>query len=191
MFQFQVWFLPFLTLAITTALAIPFSRYLAWIMDGRYRAPRFLRWIEARVDTGPQNWKQYAVSMLLFNTLMFVFGFAVLSLQPFMPLNPDGKHMLAPDHDLQLGDFVPDEHEPSALLGRAAPFLLQPVVLRLLEHVRIGQRGILLFGSDHPRLRSESHMGNFYLDMWRVCAYTFVPACVGHRACCSWPMACP
>ena len=24
-------------------------------------------------------------------------------------------------------------------------------------------------------LRSDSHMGNYYLDMWRVCAYTFVP----------------
>ena len=77
-------------------LAIPFSRYLAWIMDGHYRAPRWLSWIERRVDTGPQSWKQYAVSMLLFNTLMFAFGFAVLSLQPLMPLNPDGKGMLAP-----------------------------------------------------------------------------------------------
>ena len=36
MFQFQVWFLPFLILVVTTALAIPLSRYLAWIMDGRY-----------------------------------------------------------------------------------------------------------------------------------------------------------
>ena len=42
MFQFQVWFLPFLILVVTTALAIPFSRYLAWIMDGHYRAPRLL-----------------------------------------------------------------------------------------------------------------------------------------------------
>jgi K+-transporting ATPase ATPase A chain len=25
-------------------------------------------------------------------------------------------------------------------------------------------------------LRSDAHMGNYYLDMWRVCAYTFVPA---------------
>jgi K+-transporting ATPase ATPase A chain len=24
-------------------------------------------------------------------------------------------------------------------------------------------------------LRSDAHMGNYYLDMWRVCAYTFVP----------------
>ncbi len=96
MFQFQVWFLPLLILAVTTALAIPLSRYLAWIMDGRYRAPRFLRGIENRLDTGPQNWKQFAVSLLLFNTLMFVFGFIVLSLQPVFPPNPDEKYMLAP-----------------------------------------------------------------------------------------------
>ena len=89
--------------------------------------------------------------MLLFNTLMFVFGFAVWSLQPVLPLNPDGKGMLAPDHDLQLGDFVPHEHQPAALLGRAAPFLFQPDFLRLLEHVPLGKRGLLRPGGDHPR----------------------------------------
>src|SRR6185437_534195 len=31
-----------------------------------------------------------------FNTVMFVFGFIVLALQPELPLNPDGKKMLAP-----------------------------------------------------------------------------------------------
>ena len=81
---FQVWFLPALILVVTTLLAIPFSRYLAWIMEGRYHAPRWLRSIEGRVDTGPQNWKQYAVAMILFNTLMFVFGFVVLAIQPLI-----------------------------------------------------------------------------------------------------------
>ena len=130
MFQFQVWFLPFLILAVTTALAIPFSRYLAWIMDGRYHAPRFLRWIEARVDTGPQNWKQYAVSMLLFNTVMFVFGFAVLSSAAGLAAEPGRQAHGGPDHDLQHGLLVPDEHQPAALLRRAASVLFQPVVLR-------------------------------------------------------------
>ena len=40
MFNFQVWLLPFLILATTTALAIPLSKYLAWIMDGRTRSSR-------------------------------------------------------------------------------------------------------------------------------------------------------
>src|ERR1039458_6804607 len=98
MFQFQVWFLPLLLLGVTTALAIPLSRYCAWIMDGKYRAPAVLRWLESLLDTGPQGWKKYAVALILFNLVMFVFGFAVLALQPVadLGLNPEHKGMLGP-----------------------------------------------------------------------------------------------
>src|SRR5437764_10919 len=95
--MWQVWFLPLVIVVPTVLLSIPVGRYLAWIIDGRYRAPRWLAWVEGRLDTGPQNWKQYAFSLLLFNTLMFVFGFVVLMMQePAEPLNPDGQKALAP-----------------------------------------------------------------------------------------------
>ena len=55
-----VWFLPALIVGTTIALSIPVGLYLAWIMDGRYQAPRWLRWLEERLNTGPQNWKQWA-----------------------------------------------------------------------------------------------------------------------------------
>ena len=48
------------------------------------------------VDSGPQDSKQYAIALLIFNAALFVFGFVVLSLQPVMPLNPLGRGMLAP-----------------------------------------------------------------------------------------------
>ena len=57
-------------------------------MDGKYKAPKVFRWFEARLDSGPQNWKQYTASLLVFNTVLFIFGFLVLALQPFMPLEP-------------------------------------------------------------------------------------------------------
>src|SRR5438105_12989309 len=92
-----MWFLPALIVLSSVALSVPVGFYLAWVMDGRYRCPRPLRWLEARLNTGVQGWKQYAVALLLFNTVMFVFGFAVLSLQPYLWPNPDGKtEMLAP-----------------------------------------------------------------------------------------------
>ncbi len=175
MFQFQVWFLPFLTLAIITALAIPFSRYLAWIMDGRYRAPRFLRWIEARVDTGPQNWKQYAVSMLLFNTLMFVFGFAVLALQPFMPLNPDGKHMLAPTTIFNSVTSFLTNTNLQHYSGEQHLSYFSQLFFVCWNMFVSASVGFCCLAAIIRALRSELHMGNFYLDMWRVCAYTFVP----------------
>jgi K+-transporting ATPase ATPase A chain len=175
MFQFQVWFLPFLILAVTTALAIPFSRYLAWIMDGRYHAPRFLRWIEARVDTGPQNWKQYAVAMLLFNTVMFVFGFVVLSLQPAFPLNPDGKHMVAPTTIFNtVCSFLTNTNLQHYSGEQHLSYFSQLFTICWYMFVSAGV-GFCCLAAIIRALRSESHMGNFYLDMWRVVAYTFVP----------------
>jgi K+-transporting ATPase ATPase A chain len=54
-----MWLLPISILVVTALLAIPLSKYLAWIMNGSYRAPGFLRWIEGKLNSGPQNWKQY------------------------------------------------------------------------------------------------------------------------------------
>src|SRR5271166_4856612 len=91
-----MWLLPISILVVTTLLAIPLSKYLSWIMDGKYRPWGPFRWIESTLNSGPQNWKQYTGALLLFNTVLFVFGFIVLSLQPFFPLNDLGRGMLAP-----------------------------------------------------------------------------------------------
>ncbi len=74
--MWQVWVLPALVVATLIALAIPLGYYLAWVLDGRYRAPAWLAWLEGRFNTGEQNWKQYAIAMLVFNVAAFVIGFA-------------------------------------------------------------------------------------------------------------------
>src|SRR4051812_27714223 len=86
-----VWLLTLLIVGTSVVLSLPVGAYLAWVMDGRYRAPGWLRGVERRLDTGPQGCRGYAVALLLFNTVMFVFGFTVLALQPYLPLNPDEK----------------------------------------------------------------------------------------------------
>ena len=92
----QTWLLPCVLLLVATLLAFPLSRYMAWIMNGSYRPLPVFGWFEKRLNSGPQNWKQYTGSLLVFNTLLFVFGFVVLMLQPYLPLNPMGKTLLAP-----------------------------------------------------------------------------------------------
>src|SRR5207249_3587020 len=87
---------PLLILGTAIVLAIPVGLYMAWILDGRYSAPRRLGWLESRVNTGPQNWKQYCWAFMLFNVVTFIVGYLVLSLQPYLWLNPDNKSMLAP-----------------------------------------------------------------------------------------------
>jgi potassium-transporting ATPase potassium-binding subunit len=73
-----MWLLPALLLITAIVLSVPLSAYFAWLMDGKYHAPRFLRWFEELVDTGPQDWKQYVLAMLAFTVGLFVFGFVVL-----------------------------------------------------------------------------------------------------------------
>ena len=34
-----MWLLPISMLVVTVLLAIPLSRYMSWIMDGKYRVP--------------------------------------------------------------------------------------------------------------------------------------------------------
>ncbi len=172
----QTWILPFALLATATLIAFPLSRYLAWIMDGKYQPLPVLRWFERRVDLGRQNWKQYTGSLLLFNTVLFVFGFVVLSLQPWMPLNADGKGMIFPTTIFQaVTSFLTNtdlqhysgeqtlSNFSQIFFGIAMLFMSAAVGLSALTAV------IRLF-------RGESEIGNFFLDMWRVVVYMFVPA---------------
>jgi potassium-transporting ATPase potassium-binding subunit len=171
----QIWLLPIAILIVTTMLALPLGRYLAWIMNGQYKAPRFLHWFEARLDSGPQNWKQYTVSILLFNTALFVFGFIILWLQPWMPLNPDGKGMLAPttifhsvvsfmtNTDLQ--HYSGDQHFSN----------FSQIFFCLTNFFLSASIGFCGLTAIIRAFRSDPHVGNFFVDMWRVVAYMFLP----------------
>src|SRR5580658_6359065 len=170
-----MWTLPILILVTAIAVSIPLSRYMAWIMDGRYRAPRFLRWFESRLDSGPQDWKQYTVALLVFNVALFVFGFVVLSLQPLMPLNPLGRGMLSPSTifnsvtsfmtNTNLQHYSGDQHFSnfSQLFFCVANYFLSASVgfCALIAIIRL--------------FRKDSSAGNYFVDMWRVVIYIFLP----------------
>jgi potassium-transporting ATPase potassium-binding subunit len=170
-----MWILPISILVVTTLLAIPLSKYLAWIMDGKYRPLPFVRWIEARLNSGPQNWKQYTASLLLFNTVLFVFGFVVLWLQPWMPLNGLGRGMLAPttifhsvvsfmtNTDLQ--HYSGDQHFSN----------FSQIFFGLTNFFLSASIGFCGLTAIIRALRGDSKLGNFFVDMWRVVIYTFLP----------------
>ena len=170
-----MWTLPISILIATTILAVPLSRYLAWIMNGKYHAPKVLRWFEERLNSGPQSWIRYTLSMLIFNTVLFLFGFAILSLQPIMPLNTLNRGMLAPttifhsvisfmtNTDLQ--HYSGDQHFSnfSQIFFCIANFFLS---------ASIGFCGLTAI---IRAFRSDPHVGNFFVDMWRVVMYMFLP----------------
>jgi K+-transporting ATPase ATPase A chain len=46
-----MWFLPISIIVFTLIVAIPLSKYIAWIMEGKYRPWAFFRWFESRPST--------------------------------------------------------------------------------------------------------------------------------------------
>jgi potassium-transporting ATPase potassium-binding subunit len=170
-----MWLLPISMLVFTTLLAIPLSRYLAWIMDGKYHAPGFFRWFEQKVDSGPQDWKQYTAALLIFNTVLFVYGFIVLCLQPIGPLNPRGLGILAPSTifstvasfmtNTNLQHYSGDQH-----LSNFSQIFF--IILMMFVSASVGFCALTAI---IRAFRGESKVGNFFVDMWRVIVYTFVP----------------
>ncbi len=171
-----MWLLPVLILTSTTLLAIPLSKYLTWIMDGKYHPPAFLRWFEKRLDSGPQNWKQYTVSILIMNALMFVFGFIVLALQPWLPLNGLGRGMIEPTTILHSVISFTTNTDLQHYSGDQTFSNFSQIFFCLPNFFLSASIGFCALSVIIRSFRSDKTVGNFFLDMWRVVAYMFLPA---------------
>src|ERR1700738_1688403 len=170
-----MWLLPISIIVFTLIVAIPLSKYMAWIMEGKYRPWAGVRWVEKRLDTGPMNWKQYTAALLIFNTVLFVWGFIVLSLQPVMPLNDLHRGMLFPTTifnsvasfitNTSLQHYAGDQHFSnfSQLFFCVANYFLSASV------------GFCALTAIIRLFRKDSSVGSYFVDMWRVVIYSFLP----------------
>jgi K+-transporting ATPase ATPase A chain len=171
-----MWSLPILIVVTTVVLSIPVGLYLAWIADGRYRAPASLRWFEERLNTGAQNWKQYVVSLLLFNTVMFIVTFVLLAVQPLAPLNPHGKGMLAPTTIFNTATSFLTNTNLQHYSGDQHLSYFSQLTAILWNMFVSASVGFCALAAIIRGLRGDAHMGNYYVDMWRMVAYVFFPA---------------
>ncbi len=171
----QTWILPFALLVAATLVAFPLSRYIAWIMDGKYRPLPVLGWFEKRLDSGPQNWKQYTVSLLLFNVLMFVYGYVVLAIQPWAPLNPDGKGMLFPSTIFQAVTSFMTNTDLQHYSGEQVMSNFSQIFFGVAMLFISAAVGLCALTAIIRALRGDSLIGNYFVDMWRTVVYMFLP----------------
>jgi K+-transporting ATPase ATPase A chain len=171
-----MWLLPFLIVATTAVLALPVGLFLFRVLDRAEPLNRF----ERLIDTGPQSWKQYCFSMLLFNVLTFIVGYLVLATQPWHPafLNPDKREMLA----------------ASTIFNTACSFLTNTNLQHYSGEVHLSYSsqlfcicwkqfvtpaiGLCALLAMIRGLRGDKHLGNYYVDLWRGTVYVLVPLAV-------------
>jgi K+-transporting ATPase ATPase A chain len=170
-----MWLLPALLLATAIVLSIPLSAYFAWLMDGKYRAPRALKWFENRLDTGPQNWKQYTIAMLVFTVALFVYGFVVLSVQPLAPLNPLGRGMLEPTTIFNTVISFMTNTNLQHYSGDQSFSNFSQTFFILPNMFLSASIGFCALAAIIRAFRGEATVGNFFVDMWRVAIYIYLP----------------
>src|SRR5262245_23543935 len=173
-----MWTLPILILLLTFVLSVPLGLFMAWVFEGRYRLPRWLEWIERRVHTGPQDWKRYSLAFMLFNVVTFLVGYLVLTLQPYLPLNPDGKGMLSPSTVFHTVISFMTNTNQQHYSGEVHLSYFSQLFFICWKQVLSPVIGIAALLAIVRGLRGDRHLGNFYLDLWRGVAYLFVPLCV-------------
>jgi K+-transporting ATPase ATPase A chain len=173
-----MWTLPILILALAFVLAVPLGLYMAWLFDGRFHPPSWLRRVEVLLDTGEQNWKQYCLAFLAFNLGTFVVGFLVLTLQPWLPLNPDNKGMLEPSTILHTTISFLTNTNQQHYSGEVHLSYFSQLFFICWKQILSPVLGLCALLAIIRGLRGDRHMGNFYVDLWRGVVYWFVPICL-------------
>lgn len=176
MISAQIWILPITILVTATLLAFPTSRWLEWIMDGRYQSRGIFRRIETLLNSGGQNWKQYVFSILCFGTLLFVVGYILLSLQPWLPCNPSHKTLLSPSTIFHTVLSFITNTDLQHYAGEVHFSVGTQIFFSLLTLFLSPAIGLAALVAIIRALRGDALLGNFFVDIWRGVMYVLMPA---------------
>jgi len=173
------------TILFTIVTSVPIGRYIFKVFSGkRTRLDPVFVPIERLVlrltgvdASRQQTWKQYALSLLVSNVFMWLLTFAIVSLQRFLPLNPDGIAGMEPTLAFNtISSFTTntDLQHYSGETGLST--FSQMFVVTFLQFVTAATgvaAGIATMrGLAGDRLK---HLGNFYVDLTRATVRVFLP----------------
>jgi K+-transporting ATPase ATPase A chain len=124
-----------------------------------------------------QDWKQYSLTLLVSNVVMWVLGFAIVSLQKVLPLNPDGIGNMEPTQAFNtLSSFVTNTNLQHYSGETGLSTFSQMFVIIFLQFVTAAT-GVaaciaIIRGLAGNRLAT---LGNFYVDITRATVRIFLP----------------
>ena len=174
-----------LLLAIPALLSWPLGKFMTLSMDPSEKQtshPGTFRQLMNKAG-GPlfaweQNWKQYLLSMLLFNAIMFIVVYTILSLQQWLPLNPDGKGMLEPSLIFNTAASFTSNTNLQHYSGEVSlSYFSQLFGLMWLQFVSAAT-GIAALAALARGVGGRQNFGNFYSDLMRATFLVLLPLAV-------------
>jgi K+-transporting ATPase ATPase A chain len=175
----------FVTLAFAVVTSVPIGRYMARVFAGErtWLDPIFLP-IErgvlrfARVDPAEeQDWKSYARSLVVSNVWMWLAGFAIVSLQSWLPLNPDGIANMEPTLAFNtLSSFTTNTNLQHYSGETGLSYFSQMMVITFLQFVTAatGMAALVAISRALAGNRLKT-CGHFYVDCTRAAVRVLLP----------------
>jgi K+-transporting ATPase ATPase A chain len=184
----QGWFLILGFVAILLALTKPVGAWLFTLYEGR-RTPLHLvlgpveRGFYALAGIDPnqeQGWRRYALHMLLFNTALLAFTYAVLRLQGVLPGNPQGLAGLSPHLAFNTAISFTTNTNWQSYGGESTMSNLSQMLGLTIHNFLSAATGIALaFALFRGFARREAKaIGNFWADVTRITLYLLLPVCI-------------
>lgn len=162
-------------------LAIPTGRYIANVMEGRFRlAGRIegglyrLCGIKPDADMG---WLQYALAVILFNGLGVLVVYAVQRLQQWLPLNPQAMGAISPDSSFNTAvSFVTNTNWQGYSGEQAMSYLTQMLALAVQNFLSAATGIVVVIALIRGFARhSIQGIGNAWVDLTRVTLWILLP----------------
>lgn len=174
---------------ILLALTKPMGLYLVRVLDaeGRTFLDPALKPVErliyrlAGIDpTREQDWKGYAVSVLIFSLVTMLLTYLILRLQGVLPLNPQGFSGVARDLSFNTAaSFVTNTNWQNYTGESTMSYLSQMVGLAshnfFSPALGIAVAAALVRGLARDKAAT---LGNFWTDLTRTCLYLLLPICL-------------
>ena len=185
---FQGWLLIIAFVGILLAITRPMGRWLYALYDGQ-RTPlhRLLGPVEAGfyrlsgIDPKEeQGWRRYAVHMLIFNTVLLLFTYAVLRLQGVLPGNPLGHDGTSADLAFNTAVSFTTNTNWQSYGGESTMSNLSQMLGLTIHNFLSAATGIALAFALFRGFarRSAATIGNFWADVTRVTLYLLLPLCL-------------
>ncbi|RPH53056.1 MAG: potassium-transporting ATPase subunit A [Desulfobacteraceae bacterium] len=175
----------FVTLILGSAMLLswPLATAMTWAMNPvekngglRQGIESVFRRLGGRMIAREQKWKQYALSLLLFNAIMFIVVYSILSMQQVLPLNPDEKSAIEPSLIFNIAaSFVTNTNIQHYSGEASMSYFSQLFGLMWLQFVSAAT-GIAALTALARGLAGKTRLGNFYGDLMRATFLVLLPA---------------
>jgi potassium-transporting ATPase potassium-binding subunit len=176
------------TILFTIATSGLLGRYMFHVFTGRrtFLDPllvpieRFVLRVTGVDPDLQQDWKQYSMSLLISNVFMWLATWTIVTLQQYLPLNPDGIANMEPTLAFNtISSFTTNTNLQHYSGETGLSYLSQMFTITFLQFVTaatgVAAAVAVIRGLAGNRLKT---LGNFYVDMTRATVRLFLPLAV-------------